>query len=291
VDLSIQALIMGLVQGLTEFIPVSSSGHLILVPWLFGWVDPDNCAQTAQGCREAFINSSLFTVTVHMGTLLALLVYFWRDWAKLIPAGLATIRDRSFKGDPDRKMAWLIVTATIPAVLVGPLLDSTIEAAVRKPAQVALMLCVGAAILWLADRWGSRSREMGTLTFRGAFGIGVAQVLALVPGISRSGISISAGLFQGLTREAAARFSFLMATPVVAGAGVWEARKLITHEAGVNPSADLALIGFVTAAISGMLAIHFMLQFLKRQPVTLFVVYRVVAAVAVFIILLSPHGA
>jgi undecaprenyl-diphosphatase len=278
VDLSIQALIMGLVQGLTEFLPVSSSGHLVLVPWLFGWED-------------AFIDSTLFTVTVHMGTLLALLIYFWRDWAKLIPAGLATIRDRSFKGDADRKMAWLIVVATIPAILVGPLFDSTIESLVRAPAAIALTLCIGAAILWLADRWSSKTREMETLTFGGALAIGVAQVLALVPGISRSGVSISAGLFLGLTRQAAARFSFLMATPVVAGAGIWEARKLVTHQAGVNPSAHLALIGFIAAAVSGMLAIHFMLQFLKRQPLTGFVVYRVVAAMIVFIVILSPHGA
>jgi len=278
VDLSIQALIMGLVQGLTEFLPVSSSGHLVLVPWLFGW-------------KDAFIDSTLFTVTVHMGTLLALLIYFWRDWAKLIPAGLATIRDRSFKGDADRKMAWLIVVATIPAILVGPLFDSTIESLVRAPAAIALTLCIGAAILWLADRWSSKTREMETLTFGGALAIGVAQVLALVPGISRSGVSISAGLFLGLTRQAAARFSFLMATPVVAGAGIWEARKLVTHQAGVNPSAHLALIGFIAAAVSGMLAIHFMLQFLKRQPLTGFVVYRVVAAMIVFIVILSPHGA
>lgn len=277
-DLSIQALIMGLVQGLTEFLPISSSGHLILVPWLFGWKDP-------------FLDSLTFSVMLHMGTLLALLVYFWRDWLKLIPAGLASIRDRSLAGDPDRKMAWLLVVATIPAVLVGPLLSGPIEDAVREPSRVALMLCVGAAILWLADRWGSKLREMDTLTFPGALGIGVAQVLALVPGISRSGISISAGLFEGLTREAAARFSFLMATPVVAGAGVWEARKLLTHEAGVSPDAHLVVIGFVAAAISGLLAIHFMLEFLKRRPLTIFVVYRVAAAILVFIVLLAPHGA
>jgi undecaprenyl-diphosphatase len=277
-DLSIQALVMGLTQGLTEFLPISSSGHLILVPWLFGWKDP-------------FIDSLAFSVMLHMGTLLALLVYFWRDWCRLIPAGLATIRDRSFKSDKDRKMAWLIVVATIPAVLVGPIFTDTIESWVREPARVALMLCVGAAILWLADRWGSKLREMDSLTFGGALGIGVAQVLALVPGISRSGISISAGLFGGLTREAAARFSFLMATPVVAGAGLWEARKLVTHEAGVNPSANLIVIGFIAAAISGLLAIRFMLEFLKRQPLTVFVVYRVVAAAVVFIVLLSPHGA
>jgi undecaprenyl-diphosphatase len=227
-----------------------------------------------------------------MGTLLALLVYFWRDWLKLIPAGLATIRDRSFKGDPDRKMAWLLVIATIPAVLVGPLLNDAIEGAVREPARVALMLCVGAAILWLADRWGSKTREMDSLTFGGALGIGVAQVLALVPGISRSGISISAGLFMGLTREAAARFSFLMATPVVAGAGLWEARKLLSHDpAAPNPEVKLVVIGFIAAAISGLLAIRFMLAFLRRQPLTVFVVYRVVAAILVFVVLLSPHGA
>jgi undecaprenyl-diphosphatase len=153
------------------------------------------------------------------------------------------------------------------------------------------MLCVGAAILWLAERWGTKVREMESMTFGGALVIGVAQVLALVPGISRSGISISAGLFEGLNREAAARFSFLMATPVVAGAGLWEARKLVTGEAGVHPETRLMLIGFVAAATAGVLAIHFMLQFLRRQPVTWFVAYRVVAAVAVFFLLLSPHGA
>ena len=279
---TIQALVMGLTQGLTEFLPISSSGHLILVPWLFGWTVP---------VRDDFINSLAFTVMLHMGTLLALLVYFWREWLKLIPAGLAAIRDRSLAGDPDRKMAWLIVVATIPAVLVGPILTDTNESLVREPARVAFMLCVGAAILWLADRWGSRQREMDSLTFGGALGIGVAQVLALVPGISRSGISISAGLFQGLNREAAARFSFLMATPVVAGAGVWEARKLLTNEAGVNPEVELIVVGFVAAAISGLLAIRFMLEFLRRRPLTVFVVYRVAAAILVFVVLLSPHGA
>ena len=279
---SIQALVMGLVQGLTEFLPISSSGHLILVRALFGWNEIP---------RDSFIDSLAFTVILHMGTLVALLVYFWKEWLRLIPAGLASIRDRSLRGDPDRKMAWLIVVATIPAVIVGPLLTDTIESWISKPAQVAVMLCVGAAILWLADRWGSKQREIDSLSFGGALGIGVAQVLALVPGISRSGISISAGLFGGLTREAAARFSFLMATPVVAGAGLWEARKLLTHEAGVNPDLNLILIGFIAAAISGLLAIRFMLEFLKRQPLTVFVVYRVVAAVLVFIVLLAPHGA
>lgn len=277
-DLSIQALVMGLVQGLTEFIPVSSSGHLVLVPWLFGWKDP-------------FIDSVAFTVILHMGTLLALLVYFWRDWMTLIPAGLAAVRDRSLKNDPNRKMALMLVVATIPAVLVGPIFESKFEELVREPARIALMLCVGAAILWLADRWGSKERDMESLTFRESLIIGVAQVVALVPGISRSGVSISAGLFLGLTRESAARFSFLMATPVIGGAGVWEARKFLTHEAGPSPEMNVIVIGFLAALVSGFLAIRFMLAFLRRQPVTAFVVYRVIAAIAVFLILLSPHGA
>jgi len=278
VDLSIQALVMGLVQGLTEFIPVSSSGHLVLVPWLFGWTDP-------------FINSVAFTVILHMGTLVALLAFFWRDWVELIPAGLAAIRDRDLKGDPHRRMAFLLVVATIPAVIVGPIFESKLEDLVREPARIALMLCVGAAIVWLADRWGSKRRDETTLSFRESFAIGVAQVIALVPGISRSGISISAGLFLGLDREAAARFSFLMATPVIAGAGVWEARKFLTGEAGPNPELNVILIGFVAALVSGFLAIRFMLDFLRRQPLTAFVVYRVVAAIVVFVVLLSPHGA
>ncbi len=277
-DLSIQALIMGLVQGLTEFLPVSSSGHLVLVPWLFGWKDP-------------FIDSVAFTVVLHMGTLVALLAFFWHDWVMLIPAGLAAIRDRSFKGDPNRKMAFLLVVATIPAVLVGPIFESKFEELVREPARIALMLCVGAAILWLADRWGSKQRDETTLTFRESLGIGVAQVVALVPGISRSGVSISAGLFMGLNREAAARFSFLMATPVVGGAGIWEARKLLTNEAGPSPEMNVVVIGFFAALFSGFLAVRFMLEFLKRRPLTGFIVYRVVAAIVVFVVLLSPHGA
>jgi undecaprenyl-diphosphatase len=277
-DLQIQAAVLGLVQGLTEFIPVSSSGHLILVPWLFKWNDP-------------FIDSLAFTVMLHMGTLLALLVYFWRDWVRLIPAGLASIRDRRIGDDPDRRMGWLLVTATVPAVIVGPLLSDTVESHVREAGLVALMLCVGAAIMLLADRWGAHQHEENDLSFRGALGVGVAQVLALVPGISRSGVSISGGLLFGLTGEAAARFSFLMATPVIAGAGVWEARKLLTGEAGVTPDWGLVAIGFVAAAVSGLLAIQFMLSFLRRRPLTAFVVYRVAAAIFIFLVILSPHGA
>jgi undecaprenyl-diphosphatase len=277
-DTSFQALVMGLVQGLTEFIPVSSSGHLVLVPWFFGWKDP-------------FIDSLAFSVVLHMGTLLALLLYFWRDWLRIVPAGLASIRDRSIGGDEDRRLAWLIALSTVPALMVGPLLSDQFESLVREAPRVALMLCVGAAILWLAERWGARDRDMSALSFPGALFIGAAQAVALVPGISRSGISISAAMFLGLRRESAARFSFLMATPAVGGAGLWEGRKLLTGESGVSPDASLIAIGFVSAFLAGLVAIRFMLEFLRRQPNTLFIVYRVLLAIAVFAVLLSPHGA
>ena len=179
----------------------------------------------------------------------------------------------------------------MPALLVGPFLSDGFESLVREPARVALMLCVGAAILWLAERWGSRDRDVDGLTFPGALFIGVAQAFALIPGISRSGVSISAGMFLGLRRESAARFSFLLATPAVAGAGLWEGRKLVSGEAGVSPDAQVVAIGFVSAFVAGLVAIRFMLEFLRRQPNTLFIVYRVLLAIAVFVVLLSPHGA
>jgi undecaprenyl-diphosphatase len=273
-DTTLQALVMGIVQGLTEFLPVSSSGHLILVPSLLGWTDP-------------FIDSLAFSVMLHMGTLVALLVYFWRDWVALIPAGLAAIRDRSLRSDPERRLAWLIVVTVIPAAIVGALLNDVIESNVREPGLVAILLVVGAAIMWLADRWGQRTRQMESLTFPAAFGIGAAQAIALLPGISRSGISISAGLFAGLSREAAARFSFLMAAPVIAGAGLFEGRRLVTGEAGVSVEAAPLVVGFVAALAAGLVAIWTLLRYVRTNSLALFIAYRVVLAIVVVVALLA----
>ena len=269
-DTTLQALIMGIVQGLTEFLPVSSSGHLIIVPFLFGWTDP-------------FITSVAFSVMLHVGTLLALLIYFRAEWFRLVPAGLAAIRDRSLAADPDRKLAWLLVAATIPAALAGFLLNDFLEKAVREPGLVAVMLIVGAVILWLADRWGGLTKGIGDVTFPLAFGIGAAQALALIPGISRSGVSISAGRFAGLAREPAARFSFLMATPIIAGAAIFEVRKLATGEAGVPVEIGPLLVGMTAAFVSGVLAIRFMLRYLQTRSLTVFVVYRLVVAAVVIV--------
>jgi undecaprenyl-diphosphatase len=268
----VQALIMGIVQGLTEFLPVSSSGHLILVPWLFGWTDP-------------FINSLAFSVMLHVGTLGALLIYFAADWLRLVPAGLATIRDRSFRDDADRKLAWLLVAATIPAAIAGFLLNDVFEEAVRAPGVVALTLVVGGVVLWLADRLGATTRRIGDVTFPLAFGLGIAQAIALVPGISRSGISISAARIAGLDRASAARFSFLMATPVTAGAALFEIRKLATGESGVDVSLAPLLVGLVAAFLSGILAIRVLLAYVRTHSFDVFVVYRFVLAGGVLLLI------
>jgi len=269
VDQIIQATVMGIVQGLTEFLPISSSGHLILVPYLLGWTDP-------------FLQSLAFSVVISAGTLAALLVYFRNDWFRLVPAGLAAIRDRSLAGDPDRRLAWLIAIATIPAAIAGFFLNGFFEEAVRTPGIVAVMLLVGAAILWLADRVGARVHQLAALTFPKALAIGAAQALALIPGVSRSGISISAGLFAGLDREGAARFSFLMATPITALALAFETVKLIRGDVEGASLAPL-VAGTVAAFISGMLAIAVLLRFVRTHSYGVFVAYRIVLAAFVFV--------
>jgi undecaprenyl-diphosphatase len=269
-DQVIQAIVLGLVQGLTEFLPVSSSGHLIVVPALLGWDDP-------------VLESLAFSVMLHVATLLALLVYFRRDWQRLIPAGLAALRDRSFRGDPDRKLAWLLAASTVPAVIAGVLLNDLVETAFREPRLVAMTLVAGAVVLWLADRLGSRTRPIEAVTFRIALGIGAAQALALIPGVSRSGISISAGLFAGLDREAAARFAFLMATPITAGAGLWELREIVAGEAGVDLPIAPLLAGMLASLLSGLLAIAVLMRYLRSHGVGIFVVYRIALAALVVV--------
>src|SRR3954469_4573515 len=270
----LQALVMGIVQGLTEFLPVSSSGHLIIVPWLFGWDD-------------AFINSLAFSVMLHLGTLVALLIYFRHDWLRLIPAGLAAIRDRSLKGDPDRKLAWLLAAATVPAAIVGALFSDVFETQVREIGLVAVTLVIGGVILWVADHVGRQTKTVDDVTLPLAVGIGAAQTIALIPGISRSGISISAGRFAGLDRESAARFAFLMATPITAGAIVLEARKLLTGEAGVAVEVAPLIVGLVASLVSGVIAIRFMLRYLRTRSLDVFVLYRFILAAVVLIVWLA----
>jgi undecaprenyl-diphosphatase len=269
-DALLHAAILGIVQGLTEFLPISSSAHLILVPILLGWHDP-------------FIDSAAFDVMLHLGTLVALLVYFWRDLIGLLGAWLASIRDRSVGADPQRRLAWLLVVSVIPAAILGAGLESFFDEAFRQHWQwIAIFVVIGAALLWLGERLGRQARNLDALTARDAITIGVAQAIALFPGISRSGVTIATGLFLGLTRESAARFSFLMAVPVIAGAGLWKGRTLIGAGLGDAQVGQL-VVGVVMSALFGFIAISFLLRFLRTNPTTIFVAYRVLLAVVIVV--------
>lgn len=269
-DLIVQAIVLGIVQGLTEFLPISSSGHLIVVPAILGWRDP-------------FIDSLAFGVILHLGTLIALVIYFRADWRRLLAAALDLVRSRSVAGDPDRRMVALLAITVIPAGVVGFALNDFFEREVRSVGLVALMFVVGAAALWLAERWGRQQRSIESLTPGAALGIGLAQAFALMPGISRSGISIAGGLFAGLSREAAARFSFLMSGPIIAGAVIFEARKLASPAAGLSDHPDLLIAGVISAFVSGLAAIHLLLRYVRRRSLHVFVAYRVLAAAAIAI--------
>ena len=271
-DPLIAALIMGIVQGLTEFLPVSSSGHLILVPYLLGIKDP-------------FITSLEFSVILHIGTLIALLIYFRADWLRLVPAFFATLRDRSPGADPDRRLAVLLAVATVPAMILGFLLHD-LEDVIREPKLVAITLVIGAAILWLAERSGSRSRQALDLSVPQALAIGGAQAIALIPGISRSGISISAGLFAGLQRDEAARFAFLMATPITAAAAAYEVLSVVRGE-GVAFQAGPTAVGLIASFVFGILAIAVLLRYLRTRSTDIFVAYRVALATLVVVLWLG----
>ena len=280
-DVVFQAAVMGLLQGITEFIPISSSAHLELAPWIFGWDE------------SGLIGSLAFDVFLHLGTLVALLVYFARDWLRYLGAWWASIRERSIGADTDRKVAWLLVLATIPAAVIGFALEDFIAEAFHEDTDTAFLaiaafLVVGAVLLWLADRLGRRTREIEALNASTSLAIGFSQAVALLPGISRSGATLTTGLALGLTREAAARFSFLLAVPITLGAGIYGSRHLLTEpHTGVE---WLAIgVGFAAAAISGMLAIGFLLSWLHRRSVTIFSVYRIVFAAFIVWLVFIGH--
>ena len=269
----IQAIILGIVQGLTEFLPISSSGHLILVPWLFNWHfllnNPD-------------LNKT-FDVALHLGTFVAVLAYFWREVGTLIAAWVRSIGRRSL-ADPMAKLAWLLLVSTIPAAIVGVALESFIENRLGKPWIIAVAMIVFAGVMYLIDHIARLDRELDSLTWFDAVLIGCAQALALCPGVSRSGITMMTGLLLRLDRESAARYSFLLSIPVVGGAAAFKALEVNGLPSG---TAMPFLVGMISAALSGLVAIWFVLAYLKRHNFNLFVLYRIVIGVAVLILIVA----
>ncbi len=253
----LEALILGIVQGATEFLPVSSSGHLVLVPWWLGIDKPP----------------LLFDVVVHLGTMMAVLVYFWRDWLTLLRAGLNAPQNRNFQ-DPDVRLLLLIVIGTVPAALAGVLLDDVFEAAFAEPRAAALFLWVTAALLVLSERAYAADRPLTDLKPLDAILIGAAQAFAIFPGISRSGSTIAVGIMRGLPRPAAARFSFLLATPIIFGAGAKQFFDVLTGDVTVGSDLLGPLIaGFLSAAVIGFLSIWFLLRLLQARRLYGFAVY------------------
>ncbi len=273
----LQAVVLGLVQGLTEFIPISSSAHLIIVPWLLGWPDP----------------GLTFDVALHLGTLAALLAYFWGDWVSLLAGLLESLAGRGRARHQSQSLLWFILVGSVPGGIAGVLGDKYIERFFHQPSSphqatpmlaiAGLMAALGLA-LWVGERHARHRRLLADLTWKDAVLIGLAQALALLPGVSRSGSTITAGLLLGLRREAAARFSFLLATPIVAGAGLKKLLDVIRDSSSAPPGLATA-VGFLVAAASGYLCIKYLLLYLQRRTTYIFVFYRL--ALGAFLIVLS----
>lgn len=260
-----EAVILGILQGLGEFLPISSSAHLVLTPWFLGWSDP----------------GLTFDVALHLGTLVAVVVYFWRDLVKL---AVALPRPRT----PDGKLAWLLLIGAIPGGIAGVLFDDLAEQAFRNPLLIALTLSLMGLVLYAADRWGPQARTERDLGIVDALAIGVAQAVAIVPGVSRSGMTIAVARWRGLERAAAARFSFLLGTPLIAGAAVFKLRHLL-GEPGVFTGPFMA--GIIVAAVVGALSIAFLMRYLQRAGLGVFVIYRLLlAGLVVSTVLLGLRG-
>ena len=257
-------------QGLTEFAPVSSSGHLILVPWLFQWPILHN----------EQLNKT-FDVALHLGTFVGAVVYFRADIIRYLRAWFRSIRRRSV-GSVDERVAWFLVLGTIPGAVVGATLEDVINTKLGQPWLIAVMLALFGAVLYVVDKRAARVREMGDLRFGPAMLIGVAQAVALQPGVSRSGVTITAARALGMTREAAARFSFLLSLPIIGGAAGYKGAKLLTGSERIPPGFGAAFAwGTVASAASGFLVIWFLLSYLRRRNFTPFVIYRFAAALFV----------
>jgi len=270
-----QALVLGLVQGATELLPISSSGHLILVPWLFDW----------EFLKENDAFNQTFDVSLHLGTLIAVVAYFREDILRLAAAWVGSLRRRGIDA-VDERIAWLVAIATVPAALVGALGESLIAENLGEPWQIAILLALFGGLLWLADRQPA-SKRMGDLGFRSAVAVGLAQCLSLMPGVSRSGITITAGRFLGLDRDSAARFSFLLLVPITFGAVAYKGIGDVLLADLPPGTTGPFLVGSLASGASGLLAISALLGYVRRHDYSLFVVYRLLAAAVVLLLIVT----
>src|SRR4051794_9005763 len=270
-----QALVLGITQGATELLPISSSGHLILVPWVADW----RYLET----HTAF--NKTFDVALHLGTLVAVVAYFWADVVRYVAAWFRSVRARAVRTD-DERIAWAIGIATVPAAIAGAVGEDAIDRHLGQPWQIAIFLAVFAALLWIADRTAERIQIHETSLGR-AVAIGLCQILALMPGVSRSGITITAARFSGLTRDAAARFSFLLLIPIVFGAVLYKGVKHVVLDSLPPGSTGPFVVGTIASAAVGLVAIDVLLGYVRRRDYSPFVLYRLAAAAFVVVVILA----
>jgi undecaprenyl-diphosphatase len=268
VDL-LQSIFLGFLQGLTEFLPISSSAHVLIFPALFGWEDP----------------GAAFTAVIQLGTEAAVLIYFRKDLWQIGSTWLASLRRPELRSELNARMGWYLIAATIPIAILGILFQDQIETGARNLWLVGSMLIIFGIVLGIADRVGSRERTVGNLSFRDGVLIGFAQSLALIPGVSRSGATISAGLFLGLQRADAARFSFLLAIPAVVLSGFFQLYKILSGEEAVGEPLINVAVATLVAFVVGYAVIAWFLSYLTRNTFALFVGYRLVLGTGVLVLL------
>lgn len=262
-----QAVVLAVVQGLTEFLPVSSTAHLTLFPWLLGWKDP----------------GLTFDVALHAGTLVAVLVFFWRLWVDMVRAALGLGPVDAAARREDRKLFWFLVLGTLPAAGVGWFFEHAAETRLRDPSIIAAALIAVGLLMWAAEYFSTHDHALGQVGLVDSLVVGVAQALAVIPGVSRSGITMTAGLFRGMRRDASARFSFLLSTPIIAGAALKKSLEL-RHE-GIPAELRLPfLAGVIVAAVVGYLVIGVLIRYLERRTFKIFIVYRILLGVIVLLV-------
>lgn len=259
-------MLLGALQGATEFLPISSSGHLVLVPWLAGWEPP----------------SLAFDAILHLGTATAVIAYFWRDWARMAQGAFRSLRARSLAG-PEVRLLMLILLGTLPAAVGGILLEDFFDEMFARPAAAAAFLIGTAGVLTLCEWLSRRQKGLEALSWLDALLIGLGQAAAILPGISRSGMTIASGLARGLERESAARFSFLLATPVILGAGLFEALEL-AQGGDLVLQAPILIAGLLAANAVGLACIHWLLRYLRRRPLYPFAIYCAFVGAACLIV-------